>query len=107
MIVQDLVIEPVDGPYVRITADGAEIGHMASEARIELKAGELPVLTLKIPFMRCRYNGKCAVLFEENENDYPTFEAISKSNKFLRERNENLKKMVDDLNRRLAIMMDT
>lgn len=107
-MVQDVVIEPVgDGPPVRITADGAELGHMASEARIELKAGELPVLTLKIPFMRCKYNGKCAVRFEEDENDYPIFEAISESNEFLREQNENLKKMVDDLNRRLAIMMDT
>ena len=107
-MVQDVVIEPVDdGPHVRITADGAELGHMASEARIELKAGELPVLTLKIPFMRCKYNGKCAVRFEEDENDYPTFEAIAKSNKFLREQNEDLKKMVDDLNRRLEIMLDT
>ena len=107
-MVQDVVIEPVDdGPHVRITADGAELGHMASKARIEFNAGELPVLTLNIPFMRCKYNGKCAVRFEEDENDYPIFEAIAKSNKFLREQNEDLKKMVDDLNRRLEIMLDT
>lgn len=107
-MVQDVVIEPVDGgPNISITADGAELGHMASEARIELKAGELSLLILKIPFMRCKYNGKGVVRFEEEENDYPIFEAIAKSNKFLREQNEDLKKMVDDLNRRLAIMMDT
>lgn len=107
-MVQDVVIEPVgDGPYVSITADGAELGNMASEASIELKADAFPLLTLKIPFMRCKYAGKCVVRFEESENDYPIFEAISDSNEGLREQNKNLREMVDDLNRKIAILLDT
>lgn len=107
-MVQDLVIEPVgDGPYVSITADGAELGNMASEARIELEAGAFPLLTLKIPFMRCKYTGKCMVRFEESENDYTIFEAISESNEGLREQNKKLREMIDDLNRRIAILLDT
>ena len=107
-MVQDVVIEPVgDGPYVSITADGAELGNMASEASIELKASAFPLLTLKIPFMRCKYAGKCVVRFEESENDYPIFEAISDSNEGLREQNKKLREMVDDLNRKIGILLDT
>lgn len=107
-MVQDVVIEPVgDGPYVSITADGAELGHMSSQAYIEFKAGALPVLTLKIPFMRCKYTGKCMVRFENSENDHPIFEALAESNEFLQERNEKLREMVDDLNRKIAILLDT
>lgn len=100
-MVQDVVIEPVsDGPYVSITADGAELGHMSSQAYIEFEAGALPVLTLKIPFMRCKYTGKCMVRFENSENDYTIFEALEVSN-------EKLREMVDDLNRKIAILLDT
>ena len=107
-MVQDLVIKPIgDGPFVRITADGAELGNMASEAHIEFKSGAFPLLTLKIPFMRCKYSGKCMVRFEESENDYPIFEAISESNEGLREQNKKLREMVDDLNRKIAILLDT
>ena len=107
-MVQDLVIKPIgDGPFVSITADGAELGHMSSEAHIEFKSGEFPLLTLKIPFMRCKYTGKCMVRFEESENDYPIFEAISESNEGLREQNKKLREMVDDLNRKIAILLDT
>ena len=107
-MVQDVVIEPVgDGPYVRITADGAELGHMSSQAYINFEAGALPVLTLKIPFMRCKYTGKCMVRFENTENDYPIFEALAESNEFLQESNEKLREMVDDMNRKIAILLDT
>ena len=107
-MVQDVVIEPVgDGPDVSITADGAELGNMASDARIELKADAFPLLTLKIPFMRCKYTGKCMVRFEESENDYTLFEAISESNECLREQNKKLIEMIDDLNRQIAILLDT
>lgn len=107
-MVQDVVIEPVgDGPYVRITADGAELGHMSSQAYIEFEAGAFPVLTLKIPFMRCKYTGKCMVRFESSENDYAIFEAISESNEGLREQNKHLQEMVDDLNKRISILFDT
>jgi hypothetical protein len=107
-MVQDVVIEPVgDGPYISITADGAELGHMSSQAYIEFEAGALPVLTLKIPFMRCKYTGKCMLRFEESENDYPIFESISESNEGLREQNKHLQEMVDDLNRRISILLDT
>lgn len=100
-MVQDVVIEPVgDGPQISITADGAELGHMSSQAYIEFEAGALPVLTLKIPFMRCKYTGKCMVRFENSENDYPIFEALEESN-------EKLREMVDDLNRKMAILLDT
>ena len=107
-MVRDLVIESIgDGPQISITADGAELGHMSSQAHIEFNAGTLPVLTLKIPFMRCKYTGKCMVRFEESENDYPIFEAISESNEGLREQNKKLREMVDDLNRKIAILLDT
>lgn len=100
-MVQDVVIEPVgDGPQISITADGAELGHMSSQAYIEFEAGALPVLTLKIPFIRCKYTGKCMVRFENSENDYTIFEALEESN-------EKLIEMVDDLNRKIAILLDT
>lgn len=100
-MVQDVVIEPVgDGPQISITADGAELGHMSSRAYIEFEPGALPLLTLKIPFIRCKYTGKCMVRFENSENDYPIFEALEESN-------EKLREMVDDLNRKIAILLDT
>lgn len=100
-MVQDVVIEPVgDGPYVSITADGAELGHMSSQAYIEFEAGACPLLTLKIPFIRCKYTGKCMVRFENSENDYTIFEALEESN-------EKVREMVDDLNRKIAILLDT
>ena len=107
-MVHYVVIEPVgDGPHITITADGAELAHISSQAYIEFEAGALPTLTLKIPFMRCKYTGQCMVRFEESENDYPIFEAISDSNEGLREQNKKLREMVDDLNRQIAILLDT
>ena len=100
-MVQDVVIEPVgDGPQISITADGAELGHMSSQAYIEFEAGALPLLTLKIPFIRCKYTGKCMVRFENSENDYTIFGALEESN-------EKLREMVDDLNRKITILLDT
>ena len=100
-MVQDVVIEPVGGgPHVSITADGAELGHMANGARIELEAGAFPLLILKIPFMRCKYNGKCVVHLEGDGADTTIVDALRAENKVL-------KQIIEDQNRKIAILLDT
>jgi len=96
----DVVIEPVgDGPYVRVFVDGYNVGSIAQKASLVFQSGHVPTLTVEVPFIRCRYNGKCAVHFEDDGNDSPV--------EMLLEENEQLRKMVDDLNRRIAILLDT
>ena len=99
-MLKDIVIEPVgDGPQVRAFADGYNVSSIAQKASLVFQAGCVPTLTLEVPFIRCRYNGKCAVHFENDVNDSPI--------EILLEENEQLRKMVDDLNRRIAILLDT
>ena len=99
-MVNDVVIEPIgDGPYVRVFADGYNVSSIAQKAALVFRAGCVPTLTVEVPFIRCRYNGKCAVHFEGDGNDSPV--------EMLLEENEQLRKTVDDLNRRIAILLDT
>lgn len=100
-MVQDVVIEPIgNGPYVSITADGAKLGHMSSEAHIKFEAGAFPVLTLKVPFVRCHFSGKCMVRLEETGKDFTVFQGLA-------EENEQLKQIIEDQNRKIAILLDT
>lgn len=99
-MVQDIVIEPVgDGPYVRIFVDGDNIAHLTRKATFVFEAGKFPTMTIEVPFMRCIYKGKGAVHFE-NETGDPATDVLVEENKHLRE-------MIDDLNRRISILLDT
>lgn len=99
-MVKDIVIEPIgDGPYVRVFVDGYNIIPITRKASIVFQDGCVPTLTMEVPFIRCRYNGKCAVHFDGDGNDSPV--------EMLLEENEQLRKMIDDLNRRIAILLGT
>lgn len=99
-MVNDVVIEPIgDGPYVSVFVDGYNISPITEKASIVFQAGCAPTLTIKVPFIRCRYNGKCIVHCESDGNDSPV--------EMLLEENEQLRKTVDDLNKRIEILLDT
>ena len=99
-LVQNVVIEPIGNtPFVRINIDGADISSKTNEAKIVFEPGALPVLTLSVPFVQCKYSGKCIVEFETDES-YMLVDTLIAENK-------NMKQIIDDLNRKIAILLDT
>ena len=99
-MVQNVVIEPIGNtPFVRINIDGMDISSKTNEAKIVFKPGALPVLTISVPFVQCKYSGKCIVEFDTDGSDMLVDTLIAE--------NKNLKQIIDDQNRKIAILLDT
>lgn len=88
----------VGGVVLKI--EGIDIAEKVAEATLEFKPSEVPTLTLKMPFMRCKYKGKASLLFKDAGPVDPVVTALIEENK-------DLKEMIDMLNDRIAILLDT
>ena len=88
-MIDEIFVEHVssDGSGCDLVLNGTTIQNGVRSVSIDITPHYMPILTLRIPFLSLTNIG-------------PDMEALQKEN-------EQLKQMIDDLNRRIAILLDT